>query len=113
MPKTNKRVIILIDGSNFYFKLKNLELHNLLDFNFSGFLKILVGENREFVSATYYVGKVRTDGTERSRKLQSDQQKLFSHKASVALVAQCSESRLLTGEDVGKFLGKLRVRKQK
>jgi len=63
-----QRCLILIDGSNFYFKLKDLQLHNLLNFDFSGFAKVLAGEN-EIVHATYYVGKIRTDGTEKTKRL--------------------------------------------
>ena len=174
----SKKGVVLIDGSNFYFKLKDLKLNNLLEFDFSGFIKKLAGRNK-VVSATYYVGKIRTDGTEKTKKLFDDQQKLlghlkkhkiryslgylmksdgkyhekgvdvaiavdmlvatyeklcdriilvssdtdllpailktrekgifieyigFSHKASVALVAQCSQSRLLTEEDIEPFL---------
>jgi len=59
-----KKTIILIDGSNFYFKLKNLRLHHLINFNFSEFCKKLVLHN-QITKIVYYVGKVRTDGTER------------------------------------------------
>lgn len=73
-----QRCIILIDGSNFYFKLKDLQLQNLLGFNFLEFAKYLVNKAK-FVSATYYVGKVKTSGTEKSKKMQADQQRLLSH----------------------------------
>lgn len=69
---------MLIDGSNFYFKLKDLGLHNLLDFDFSAFSKMLVGENK-LVGATYYVGKIRTDGTEKTKRLFDNQQRLLGH----------------------------------
>lgn len=75
---SQKRCFILIDGSNFYFKLKDLKLHNLLKFNFSGFAKTLAGKNK-IVKSLYYVGAVRTDGTKKVNKMQADQQKLFSH----------------------------------
>jgi uncharacterized LabA/DUF88 family protein len=68
--------IILIDGSNFYFKLKDLKLHNLLNFNFSAFAKFLARDNN-LVGAYYYVGKVRQDGTKLADKMLSNQQKLF------------------------------------
>lgn len=174
-----KRCMILIDGSNFYFKLKDLGFHHLLDFDFSGFAKMLAGEGHEITQAIYYIGKVRTDGTEKTQILFNSQRKLFahlkkhnysyslgylmktdgkyhekgvdvniavnllvatyenlceklilvssdtdllpailkakekgkiveyigfSHKPSVALVARCSVSRLLTKEDISKFI---------
>lgn len=73
-----QKCIVFIDGSNFYFKLKDLGLHQLLDFDFTGFSKMLISEN-ELVSSTYYVGKIRTDGTDKTKKLFDDQQKLLGH----------------------------------
>lgn len=176
-----KKCIILIDGSNFYFKLKDLKLHNLLNFDFSNFANTLSGKKDKVIQATYYVGKIKTDGTERTQKLFNNQRKLlahlkkhtytyslgylmktdgkyhekgvdvniavdllvatyenlcdrlilvssdtdllpavikakekgktveyvgFSHKPSVAMVANCSASRLLTKEDIEKFIKK-------
>lgn len=75
---SKNRCTILIDGSNFYFKLKDLKLHNLLEFDFSGFAKKLAGKDK-IVSITYYVGKIRTDGTEKTKKLFDDQQRLLGH----------------------------------
>src|SRR5437868_13324697 len=49
-----ERAIIRVDGSNFYFKLRDLKLHQLLTFNFSDFAKAITG-SRRLVSATYYV----------------------------------------------------------
>ena len=73
-----KRCIILIDGSNFFFKLKDLKLHNLLEFNFSNFAKNL-SIDFEVIKSGYYIGKIRTDGSEKVKKLHNDQQKLFAH----------------------------------
>ncbi len=73
-----KRCIILIDGSNFYFKLKDLKLHNLLEFDFSNFALKLAGKEK-IVHATYYIGKIRTDGTKRTNIIHANQQKLFGH----------------------------------
>lgn len=73
-----KRCIVFIDGSNFYFKLKDLSLHNLLSFDFSGFLRKITYKYT-LVETTYYIGKVRTDGTEKTKRLQANQQKLFAH----------------------------------
>lgn len=74
---TKNKCIILIDGSNFYFKLKDLNLREA-HFNFSAFAKVLsIGDT--IVKAIYYVGAVRTDGTRHTQKLFNNQQKLFSH----------------------------------
>lgn len=49
-----------------------------MEFDFSGFVKRLAGKDK-VVSATYYVGKIRMDGTEKSKQLQAAQQRLFTH----------------------------------
>lgn len=73
-----QRCLILIDGSNFYFKLKDLQLHKLLEFNFSKFAKFLI-RSQKLVGAKYYVGRVRQDGTKRVDKMLANQQKLFEN----------------------------------
>lgn len=75
---TKKSCIVLVDGSNFYFKLKDLKLHHLLGFDFSGFTKYLAKEF-EIAQATYYVGAVRTDGTAKVAQMFNNQRKLFAH----------------------------------
>jgi len=69
--------IILVDGSNFYFKLKSLGLINQLTLNYRELARFLVGKS-ELVGATYYVGKVRADTTKKSQKLHKNQQRLLA-----------------------------------
>ena len=73
-----KRCIILIDGSNFFYKLKDLNLHNLLQFDFSGFAKML-SKDQKTINSSYYVGAVRTDGTKKTQQMLGNQQKLLAH----------------------------------
>ncbi len=75
---TKQRYIVLIDGSNFYFKLKDLKLHNELAFNFSSFAKSL-SKKGELVECIYYVGAVRTNRTKHVQGLFDKQQKLLAH----------------------------------
>lgn len=72
----HERTIILIDGSNFYFKLKDLGLYTL-DFHFSAFIKLLAS-NREVIQNAYFVGEVRTNGTAHVQRLYNNQQKLIA-----------------------------------
>ena len=72
-----QRCFILVDGSNFYFKLKDIKLHNLLAFDFSGFAQLL-SRKYTITNAVYYVGAVRTDRTKRSHEMYRNQRKLFS-----------------------------------
>lgn len=72
-----KKVFIIIDGSNFYYKLKGLGFNNLLEFNFSGFAEFLSGDNK-IVSQKYYIGAVReVPRNPKSKKLLANQQRLF------------------------------------
>lgn len=73
-----QKAIILIDGSNFYFKVKELKLPSLLYFDFSKFISYLIHDNK-LVWAKYYVGKIRTDGTLKVQKLFNQQRKLLAH----------------------------------
>jgi hypothetical protein len=72
------RCVILIDGSNFYFKLKDLGLSHLTDLNFSAFAKHLANE-LTIVQATYYVGAIRTDGSKKSAIMFANQRRLLAH----------------------------------
>ena len=71
------KAIVLIDGGSFYFKLKSLKIKNQLNFDFTKFANFLIGK-KELISSTYYVGKVKTDETNKSQKLHKNQQKLLS-----------------------------------
>ncbi len=73
-----QRCLILIDGSNFYFKLKDLKLHNLLEFNFTKFANFLV-QSEKLAGSKYYVGKIRQDGTKHVDKMLANQQKLLEN----------------------------------
>jgi len=73
-----KKAIAIIDGSNFYFKLKGLKLQNILDLDISGFLKKIF-EKYQLVKSVYYIGKIRTDGTKKTQLLFNSQRKLFAH----------------------------------
>jgi len=55
----DKRCVIFIDGSNFYFKLKDLKLHNLLNFDFGKFTfrKIYWPKDKD-EKGTLFIGSV-------------------------------------------------------
>ncbi|MDP4010952.1 MAG: NYN domain-containing protein [Candidatus Roizmanbacteria bacterium] len=80
-----QRCIIIIDGSNFYFKLKDLGLHNLLSFDFSKFI-LLLARSYKVINTCYYIGRIRQDGSAKTEKLFDAQQKLIGrlkkHKLS-------------------------------
>ncbi|KKQ86753.1 MAG: hypothetical protein UT11_C0063G0003 [Berkelbacteria bacterium GW2011_GWA2_38_9] len=73
----NSKALILIDGSNFYFKLKAQNFGNLLKFSFRDFAEMLA-EKDKIIDARYYIGRVRQDGTKRVDKMVADQQRLFA-----------------------------------
>lgn len=74
----SQRCIVLIDGSNFYFKLKDLGLHNLLNFKFNRLLKLLA-KSYQIINVCYYIGRIRQDGTIKSEKLFDAQQRLLGN----------------------------------
>lgn len=76
-----ERVIIFLDGSNFYHRLKDPELDfkQLLNFNYKEFARWLAYE-REIMSCIYYVGLVRKEkGNLKSEELVRNQQRLFAN----------------------------------
>lgn len=75
-----ERVIILVDGSNFYHRLKEPEItvKNPLKFDYKAF-KNWLASKRKLVAANYYVGAVREEkGNLKSKKMLANQLKLFS-----------------------------------
>ncbi|MEK7653099.1 MAG: NYN domain-containing protein [Patescibacteria group bacterium] len=71
-----ERIFILIDGNNFYHRLKELELVNLLSFDYEKLTKFLIGR-RFLVSKNYYIGAIREErNNPKSKKLMIGQQKL-------------------------------------
>ena len=51
-----KKVVLFIDGNNFYYGLKSIygDDKHLTNFNFNKLGKILAGKDREFLRAFYY-----------------------------------------------------------
>ncbi|MFH1230651.1 MAG: NYN domain-containing protein [Planctomycetota bacterium] len=74
------RVIIFIDGSNFYHRLKYLTKgmdDSLLNFNFIRFCEWLCAGN-ELIEIRYYIGAVRRQkNNTKSEELYNNQQRLF------------------------------------
>lgn len=73
-------VVVLLDGSNFYHRLRDPELNfkNILKFDYKKFAKWLA-EKRKIVACIYYVGLVRREqDNTKSEKLVRNQQKLFA-----------------------------------
>lgn len=73
-----KRAFLVIDGGNFYHKLKRLEITSLLDFDYRGFATWL-SRNDKLTECGYYVGQIREEpGSVKSRKLKQNQDRLFA-----------------------------------
>lgn len=56
---TQRKAIVLIDGSNLYHKLKGISIARTSEFNYAAFCHSLA-EKTQVISITYYVGKLRT-----------------------------------------------------
>lgn len=71
------RVFIIIDGSNFYHRLKEIKLKDLLNFDYERFSQFLAGK-RKLVSKKYYIGAVREERNNlKSRTLMKNQRTLL------------------------------------
>lgn len=80
--ETKKKVAVYFDGSNFYYKLRELEIPNITHFDYGKFSEWLA-RDREIISKRYYVGTVRaSNDNEKGQKLRKEQQRLFSHLTS-------------------------------
>lgn len=78
MSEIKKRAMILIDGSNFYFKMKSLSIKHLSKYDYLGLCKELAGD-REIVAVGYYVGVVRAQaGDKKGQKMRLAQRNLFN-----------------------------------
>lgn len=54
------RVFIIIDGSNFYHRLKELEFKNLLNFDYEKLTRFLIGK-KDLVLRKYYIGAIKEE----------------------------------------------------
>ena len=78
--KKKGKVIILVDGSNFYHRLKEpkIAIKNPLNFNYKSFKNWLCSE-RKLIAANYYVGAIREEKKNlKSKKMLANQLRLFS-----------------------------------
>jgi hypothetical protein len=73
------RVFIIIDGNNFYHRLKELKLKNLSSFDYEKLTQYLVGK-RNLVLRKYYIGAIRTENKNpKSFELWRNQRKLLGN----------------------------------
>lgn len=73
----SERISILVDGSNMYHYLRELGLTGLAEFDYKAFAEFLA-RGRSIECATYYVGKVRSQGDAKGEELRSWQQQLVA-----------------------------------
>ena len=117
----NKRSVVIIDGSNLYFKLKSLGLEKGIKFNYEGWVKKLT-EETTLVSVYYCVGKIRAKQNDiKTRTMMAAHSDLipaieeaqtlgkevvyvgFKHQPSYALLKTCKRSILIDKNDIREF----------
>lgn len=79
-----EKVLVVIDGNNFYNRKKELSVkkHRLADFDYKSFVSWLA-EDRRIICRNYYIGVVRATPDDNSgQHLRRKQQQLFSHLES-------------------------------
>ncbi|HLC95592.1 MAG TPA: NYN domain-containing protein [Patescibacteria group bacterium] len=80
--KQKQRVAIFIDGSNFHYKLRDLNIPNITYFKYGDF-SLWLARGRQLVTKKYYVGVVRAqENDEKGQKLRKNQTRLFNQLAS-------------------------------
>jgi len=80
MANPKEKVLILIDGSNLYHRLREIFNRSSmsLKFNYDGLIKNLIG-NRKLVAKRYYIGAIRAKPNDKKgQKLRKNQQRLFA-----------------------------------
>ena len=81
-PTTKSRVAVFIDGGNFYFKLKELEVKNISHFGYRQLAEWLA-RDRTVIFVGYYVGVVRAQPNDvKGQKLRAGQVGLFNYLRS-------------------------------
>jgi uncharacterized LabA/DUF88 family protein len=75
---SSERISIFVDGSNFYHYLRELYLGGLAEFDYRSFAQFLT-HGRTLVSATYYIGRIRSKGDAKSEQLRRSQQRFVDH----------------------------------
>ncbi|MCL5010625.1 MAG: NYN domain-containing protein [Patescibacteria group bacterium] len=91
MAQEKERVLIQIDGNNFYHRLKELGIQNLLALNYQKITKFLLSRNnKQLVLAKYYIGAIREkEGDTQSKKLMANQIKLFNNLRNCGFEIGC------------------------
>jgi len=74
----NKRVLVIIDGSNLYYKLKDLKMVKLVDYDYRGLVRSLSDKDAK-LKIKYYIGAIRTDGSKKSLKMFGKQRRLLAN----------------------------------
>lgn len=78
MEGQSNRIIVYIDGSNLYFKLKNLLIPHTSQFNYRGLAQYLTQQDT-LCTIHYYVGLVKTGRVnDKTRKIHQGQVNLFN-----------------------------------
>lgn len=78
MNKT--KIFIIIDGSNFYHRLKEIKIKNILNFNYKKFASKFISKKDKLILAKYYIGAIRTEpGNKKSHELRKNQKILFNN----------------------------------
>ena len=73
-----ERAIVIVDGSNFYHKLKSLNFNQLSSFDYNQFIYSLT-KNDQLIRKYFCIGKVKaSQNDKKARKMMADQQALVS-----------------------------------
>ena len=82
------KVFIAIDGSNFYYKLKELGFSHLSGFNYEKFISWLA-KKKKVASSCFYIGRIREEpSNKKSKQLKRGQDKLLARLKNMGLTVK-------------------------
>lgn len=85
---TKQKSIIIIDGSNFYYKLKELKLPHLSSFNYNLFVSEIT-KSTNLQTKYYCIGKIRAKQADRkARKMMAAQQSFVTNLQKQGFIIQ-------------------------
>lgn len=82
------KVFVAIDGSNFYYKLKDLGFSRLSGFNYKKFIAWLA-KKKKVTSSCFYIGRIREEpSNKKSKQLKRGQDKLLARLKNIGLTVK-------------------------
>ncbi len=85
---SKQKSVVIIDGSNFYYKLKELKLRRLSSFNYTKFC-LFISKNTQLIQKYYCIGKIRAKQNDvKARRMMAKQQSFITRLKKEGFIIQ-------------------------